>query len=172
MAARKKAGGRPSKAELEERDRRKKAWLLEQDHRRQVESHIKQAGARRPSGERPPSPFSPAMQFVIDRLNGIPAEQISEAQVMIDLLLRNDIALDKVSRGFIAAALWRLAYPAKAKQSALRAKVKSAKHMLAEFDRRGEKPDEARDQVAKMLGHTDGDALRKWLESHKRLLDD
>jgi len=111
---------------------------------------------------------SPALQFVRVRTLDSPDKQYD---ALCDLLV-SDVPLDQDARGVIAGALWELAHPAEAERVSNRHKVAIIKCALTELDRRGEKPEDAYTMVAKAFDHASGEALRKWIENHERLLID
>jgi hypothetical protein len=168
-----------AKAELQ----RRTAAAAEQDRRRaEMEAKIAQgrvelieweeAGVRTLMGETLPDdclvaapPFSPAMQFLMDKIRGVSVEQFERAvnQAVIDLLLSGGVPLDNSTRRFIAAGYWRLAYPQEAKKDALRAKLKAVEGAREVLKGRGWSLADADDELAQNFGHNSGKALRRWM---------
>jgi hypothetical protein len=176
--------GRPTIADLAERTRRKKAWRREQERRRKLDSQIEQGlvesitwgeaiarlGKLRAQMLVAAVRF-PAAAFVLERIDAAPDGQFDIRQAMIDLL-RSKLPLDKYMRDCIADELQMLMNPKMEKRRSIRAKVEVIKEALAEHERHGEKPEDAYAKIAQEFGHASGDALRKWMENHERLLDD
>jgi hypothetical protein len=184
-------GGRPSKAEVQERERCKKAFAREQEQHRQMKSRIKQglveviswdeAVDRHMTGNlrddlvvTQPSLLSPAAEFLLGRLNGVRDEQWDMVlhQAILDLLEKTNVPIDEDGRRDIATLFRMLKRtPEQKKRDEDRAKVRVAGWWLAEAERRGEATADARNQVAEALGFPSGEALRKFLKKNKRLLD-
>ncbi|MBV8112330.1 MAG: hypothetical protein JO012_21460 [Hyphomicrobiales bacterium] len=174
-----------AKAELQ----RRKAAAAEQDQRRaEIEAKIAQgrvklieweeAVVRTLMGETLPDdclvaapPFSPAMQFLMDRVRDVHVDQFDAAwrRAMIDLL-QSDVPLDKGARGHVAGELWRLTNPEAAKKTKLRAKLEFIESLRAEAARRGETLEKADDEIAKNLKHSSGPALRRWMQRTAKVL--
>jgi hypothetical protein len=181
-------GGRPSKAEVQERERRKKAFAREQEQRRQMESRIKQglveviswdeAVDRHCSGNLSddflftmPLLHSRALQFVLGRLNGVCAEQwdMMLHQAILDLLERSDVPIEDGRRDIAMLLRMLKRTPEQKKRDEARAKVRVFQWDLAESERRGIPPGEARDRIAEAYGFPSGEAVRKFLENNKLL---
>ena len=181
---------RPDKNELEERKRRQKAWVREQEHRRQMESRIKQglvevitwdeATLRHMRGEAlgddvlvafPEDPLAV-------KLRGVRPEHADDAlrRAMMDLLVESE---DQDTRRAIASALERIVGRTEnqRKRDERRSKVTVIKWELAAAERRGwvvdpelsdGTPGNAREQIAVTYGFPSGEAMRKFLETYDR----
>jgi hypothetical protein len=90
--SRRKAG-RPTKADLDERERRKAKAEEHDRHRAAMEAAIARGGLWLPADA--VSPFSPATQFILDRVHQVTADQFDDAMRATMLaLLRSDVPLD------------------------------------------------------------------------------
>jgi hypothetical protein len=181
--------GRPSNADLELRKQRKEEWEFQEEHRRWMESQIKQGRVEvltekeyfdRMDRNRAdpldnvliafPTP-SPAMQFLLDKVRGVPVEQFDAAmwQAIIDLHL-SGVSLDGDGdiRGLIATEMRKRTDPEFAERCRDRAKVAVVTWTLAAGERRGETAEDVRARLAKEFGHASGESLRKWMEKHER----
>jgi hypothetical protein len=181
--------GRPSTADLELRKQRKKEWELQEEHRRWMESQIEEGRVEVLTAkeyfdrmDRNPNdpldnvliafpPLSPAMQFLLDKVRGVPVEQFDAAmwQAMIDLHL-SGVSLDGDgrTRGLIAAEMRKRTDPEFAKRCRDSAKFEVVTELLAAGEQRGETAEDVRAQLARGFGHASGESLRKWMEKHER----
>jgi hypothetical protein len=112
---------------------------------------------------------SPAMQFLIEKLNGVSPERVDAAlwQGIIDLMASR-IPLDDRTRVFIAAEMQKLVYPEVKKKAAIGAKLRHIEETRAWLTGRGDSHEEADNKIAKELGHNSGEALRKWIRRERR----
>jgi lambda repressor-like predicted transcriptional regulator len=108
--------------------------------------------------------YSPAKQFLFDRLKGVDDANIYDEmyRAMVDLL-RSDIPLDRYSRQSIAESLWRLAFPNPARDARQKRRVQAAvaEDLKRFLQYRGEPALKAEQLVAEALGVKSVDALRK-----------
>jgi hypothetical protein len=179
--------GRPSKADLAERERRKEEWRRQEDRWQRQRSLIDQGIADDESIDWDET-FARLGQtrsdivvlclthsdvrFVVERIVNVPAGQRAAAfRQALDKLLLSELPLSPGMRGVIAKELRSLAHPERAKHAEIRAKVRVIKEALAMQEHRGEKPEDAYDKIAKQSRHASGDALRRWVKNHEHLLD-
>jgi hypothetical protein len=180
-----KKAGRPSKAVLQEREQRRKAWRREE--KRNEELYL-QIDRDIDHGIEPPwndlitrlSPEkralfetwleSPALRYMIKRV-GLPKSATWRTwhvawRKAICELLRSDLPLDQRMRHQVAEEIEKLVSPAEAEHAVVRMKVSLIKGSLATRERRGESPEDAYEHVAEEFGHKSGESLRKWLKAH------
>jgi hypothetical protein len=190
-------GGRPSKADLAQRARRKRAWSRTQEQRRQTESRIQQglvevipweeAVNRRRAGTLKDDVIvigvqeallSATEQLLAKKLGGIRLEQLDDAamrRILMEVLVETQ---DEATRRVLADELERFVArtPEQRKRDADCAKVKVIRWSLKEAERRGwvvdpelsdGTPDGARDQIAVLYGFPSGEALLRFMERNR-----
>jgi hypothetical protein len=190
-------GGRPSKADLAERTRRKKAWARQQEHHRQRQARIK-AGLVEviPIEEAVKRYFagtlkgdlivtdehyallyallSPVQQLLAKKLQRLRPQQLDDAamrRILLEVLV--ETPYEELRRA-VADTVERLAarLPEQRKRDEACAKLQVIKWCLAECERRGMMAADAREVVAGQHGFPSSEALRKFIEKNARLLDD
>jgi len=185
-------GGRPSKADLAERERRKKAWAREEERHRQMQARInaglveviplEEAVKRHRAGtlkddvivtDEHHALLPVAEQLLAKKLQGVRPEQLDDAamrRVLLEVLV--ETPYEEVRRAVVDDLEWLVARaPEQRKRDGARAKLQVVRWYLAAFERRGMSAAEAREQVAEQYGFPSSEALRKFMHQNRHLLD-
>ena len=194
--ARGRKAGRPTQADLEERQRRR-ANAAEQDRRRQeMEAKIAQGRVKLISwfeymtgdvdvsdpdvliamDTLPPALYPPYWRFLHDKLQDAPSERFEEAvlRALRDLLV-SDVALDPEERRWVVQSIadMKASLARTPKQRRLaedRACLQVVEWQRSDLIRRGLTVSQADDEIARRHGWKDGKTLRRMLKRARKRL--